>query len=389
MRGAYEVGVVRGIVEALGLKPGDASPFNLFAGTSVGAINAAFLAANNQRGDMSVHELVDTWTGLRMSEHVRIRPLGLTGSRTRFIARFFGASGLGRSLLDPKPLERIVGGAIDWNQLRANVAADITHALCVAALDIGSGRTTMFAELAPGATFRPSKDPRRQSSIEQISVDHVMGSAALPLMFPARLVGNAYYCDGGVRFNTPIAPAIRSGAERLVVISLAHPRDEPDRLPSQLPDYPSLPFLLGKILNALLLDPVSYDLQVLNRFNRMIGVLENTLTEAERVRVDNVLIESRGAAYRRIPNLVFRPSEDIGQIAATFLRENLHELSANWMTKRILKRIFTTNLGLDSDLSSYLLFDGTFATRLIELGRRDALRRTDEIRQFFGPPAAP
>jgi NTE family protein len=38
----------------------------------------------------------------------------------------------------------------------------------------------------------------------------------------------------------------------------------------------------------------------------------------------------------------------------------------------------------EADWASYVLFDGTFAGDLIELGRDDALRRAGEIRAFFG-----
>ena len=36
-----------------------------------------------------------------------------------------------------------------------------------------------------------------------------------------------------------------------------------------------------------------------------------------------------------------------------------------------------------SDLASYLLFDGGFTTKLIDLGHQDAVARADEIRKFF------
>ena len=51
MRGAYEVGVVSGIMRALGRRREDPGLFQIFTGSSVGAINAAFLAANAHRGD--------------------------------------------------------------------------------------------------------------------------------------------------------------------------------------------------------------------------------------------------------------------------------------------------------------------------------------------------
>jgi predicted acylesterase/phospholipase RssA len=46
--------VLCGIVEALGLRASDASPFDILAGSSVGAIHAAFLAAHAHRGDLSL-----------------------------------------------------------------------------------------------------------------------------------------------------------------------------------------------------------------------------------------------------------------------------------------------------------------------------------------------
>lgn len=44
-RGAYEAGVIAGIVDVLGDRRQRRAPFSIFTGTSVGAINAAWLAA--------------------------------------------------------------------------------------------------------------------------------------------------------------------------------------------------------------------------------------------------------------------------------------------------------------------------------------------------------
>jgi NTE family protein len=40
-------------------------------------------------------------------------------------------------------------------------------------------------------------------------------------------------------------------------------------------------------------------------------------------------------------------------------------------------------VGADADLASYLLFDGGFAQTLIEMGRRDAHAKRDEIEAFL------
>ncbi len=391
VRGAYEVGVVEGILEVLG--PRYRSPFRIFAGTSVGAINSAFFAANAHRADLGVGELRRLWD-LELSKFLKIEPIGLFESPRRMhdrVLRLFGKEprerGYGRSLLNAGPLERLVAGGIDYASLHRNVASGEFAALAIAALEIGSGRTTIFVEQAESSCFRPSADPRRIARCEPITADHILGSCALPLLFPARRIGSHYYVDGGIRFNTPIAPAIRAGADRIVVIA-------PSSIPTALPtsgafatdhthEYPSLPFLLGKLLNALLLDPLSYDLKVLERFNSLFEVLDATLEPSVMGEVRDLLLDTRGASYRRIDSLVFRPSRDLSAMATEYVAGELDASSLGPMTKWLLGRASRTRVAAGSDLASYLLFDGRFVRRLIDLGQRDALARADEIRAFF------
>ena len=72
MRGAYEVGVVLGIAEVLGRRANDKPLFQVLSGTSVGAINAAFFAANSHYGDHGVGALREVWTRAK-SERSRAR----------------------------------------------------------------------------------------------------------------------------------------------------------------------------------------------------------------------------------------------------------------------------------------------------------------------------
>lgn len=391
VRGAYEAGVLAGIVDVLDLRPEDASPFRVFVGTSVGAINAAYLAAHADRGDLGVAELTQLWQALDLSEHFRIHPRGLLGARKRFwfsdaAIEKEGPLELGRSLLDPRPLDKLVRQAIPWQRLHDNVARSHVRALVVTALEIAHGRTTMFSQLAPGAVFHPSRDPRRQISQEVITADHVLASAAIPIVFPSRRIGRRYYCDGGLRFNTPIAPAIRSGADRLVVVSLQRrfpTRESYTQDPDHTVAYPSLFFLLGKLINALLLDPVSYDLEVLERFNRVVDVLESTLPPEEMERVSQVLVESRGMGYRRLDTLLFTPSEDIGQLAGRYIEARLDRDRLGWMQRWFLDQTAKSTVAREADLASYFLFDGGFAAELIDLGRRDVHARAEDVRRFF------
>ncbi len=378
-RGAYEVGVVAGIVDILREQGHQGAPFSIFTGTSVGAINATWLAAHADRPDMNVSGLLDQWRSLHLREHLRISPM-------RFLRPSRSGDRLGRSFIDPRALETLVCKQIPFRRLHDNVDRGVVQALVVAALNIASTKTTMFAEVAPEARFIPSRDPRRQGTLVRIESAHVLASAAIPLLFPARRIGSEYYCDGGIRFNTPLAPAIRSGADRLVVVSALHRegagKDAGERL-RRTAAYPSPLFIVGKVLNALLLDPLNYDLGVMQRFNRLWDVLEESLGIDEMRRVRRVLEDARGVSYRHLESLVFHPSQDIGDITTRHVKS----LRAKSLPAVILAASARLRTQFEADLLSFVLFDGDFAEELISLGRHDAHERAEEVAAFFGAVA--
>ncbi len=374
-RGAYEAGVIAGIVEILEERGHRRAPFSIFTGTSVGAINATWLAAHADRPDMNVSGLLDQWRSLEIREHLRISPM-------RFLRPSRGGERLGRSVINPRALEELVRTQIPFGRLHDNVDTGVVEALVVAALNIASTKTTMFAEVAPAARFVPSRDPRRQGALTRIECGHVLASAAIPLIFPARRIGSEYYCDGGIRFNTPLAPAIRSGADRLVVVSALHREEVAEDLAElrrRTAAYPSPFFILGKVLNALLLDPINYDLGVMRRFNQLWGVLEETLTVDEMRRVRGVVEGTRGVSYRRLETLVFHPSQDIGDITTRHAKR----LGAKSLPGVLMAVSARLRAQFESDLLSFILFDGDFAEELISLGRHDAQQRADEVISFF------
>ncbi len=389
MRGAYEVGVVSGIVEVLGTKC--RSPFDIFAGTSVGAINSSFLAANSDRPGLGIEDLRKLWD-LDIHKHLRVDPFGLfetpkkIGDRLRsLLGKAPVERGIGRSILDVRPLETLVREGIDFERLHRNIAGNEVSALAIAALEITSGRTTIFVEHNAKTFFTGTVDPRRRPRSENITADHILGSCALPLLYPARRIGKHYYVDGGIRFNTPIAPAIRTGADRIVVIAPSTPPSAKTASAAEIDparDYPSLPFLLGKLINALLLDPLSYDLAVLKRFNDLFEVLDETLPERTMEKVSDLLYQGRGATYRKIDTLIFRPTEDMSAMACHYVENELNTESLGSFRRWLLGKATRTRVAA-SDLASYLLFDGGFTRKLIDLGHNDAVARADDIRAFF------
>src|SRR5262249_21642069 len=149
-----------------------------------------------------------------------------------------------------------------------------------------------------------------------------LASAAIPLLFPARRIDRAFYCDGGLRLNTPLAPALRLGADRVMVIGLRFRTspDEADRAARRR----ALVFLhpasrAGKVLNALLLDRVEYDLQRLRKTNQ---VLEKGLVEFGPdflERINRVTDGGEETSYRVISDCFISPSRDLGDIAGECL----------------------------------------------------------------------
>ena len=77
-----------------------------------------------------------------------------------------------------------------------------------------------------------------------------------------------------------------------------------------------------------------------------------------------------------------RPSEDIGALAADHVRRG--KFQGNPILTKRLFSLLNIGAGDESDLASYLLFDGPFCRRLIEMGRADAEARRDELLDFFG-----
>lgn len=377
-RGAYAVGVLQAVIEILGLTAKDPSPFRIYSGTSVGSINASFLASHAQRGDLGIYKLREVWEKLGVNSHLKV--LGNVRDLRGLSTGWFK-----NAILDSGPLQELVQGNVDFEQLHQNIDHGRVRALMLAAFNIGTAQTTIFCEHDHAFEARPSKDPTRAEVYTPIDANHVLASAAMPFVFPARRVGEHYYCDGGVRFNTPISPAIRAGASRLVVISL-NPLRQNAAPPDPLVGYPSVPFLMGRLLDALLLDPFEYDLEVVERFNRLSSALQDALPRHTLERIRQVLVETRGAPYRNLETLVFSPSEDLGRLANEHLRQYLASYKLGAIPRYFLKKAANPNASWEADWAAYLLFDGKFAERLIQLGMQDAYARRDEIAQFFTKP---
>jgi NTE family protein len=228
-----------------------------------------------------------------------------------------------------------------------------------------------------------SRDPFVRHRAARIGPRHVLASAAIPMLFPAVKIGDEFFTDGGLRQNTPMSPAIRLGADRLLLISLRHVKKAPKVIEKERTEaYPKPLFLAGKALNALLLDHTEYDLARMQRINLILEAGHASFGDKFEQMMNHELVRLRGAPLRRIQAVHIRPSEDIGAIAAQFVRSGRMRVSG-MIARRLISRLAEGEAAHESDLLSYLLFDGDFASELIELGRRDAAKKEDELVALF------
>src|SRR3954452_15757667 len=186
--GAIQVGMLRALLER------DIHP-DLIVGTSVGAVNGAFLASRGLDAE-TVDELAELWRGMRRGRVFPVEPVtGLLG--------FLGAR---RNLVPGTALRRLIARHADHDRLK-----NLPIPLHVIACDVLAGREV-----------RLSSGPL---------VDAVMASAAIPGVLPPVEWDGRLLIDGGVLENTPISHAIELGAEEIYVLPTGGPCEltEPPR----------------------------------------------------------------------------------------------------------------------------------------------------------------
>ena len=387
-RGAYEAGVLAYLFENVYPELPRTFEFDIVSGTSVGGIHAAWVAATARlHGRERSKALVDTWRGMRLRDVLRIRTGDLVGVPLRALglrrlARTIGGEGPADAvggLVDLTPLEQIVETRIPWPALRANLARRRPGVLCISCTEVRTGLNTLFLDGALADPKPWANDPGARAVTTEIRAPHVRASAAIPFLFPAVRVGEHLYVDGGLRMNTPLSPALRLGADRVLVVALKHqPRTPagPTEYPEEAITQPA--FLLGKVLNALLLDQLESELHRMELVNAWIARGQEVYGADFLDRINVALRAQRGTGYRYVTATTVRPSEDVGMIAArAWQRGGARELGAlvSLFTRFALRGV----PGDEADLLSYLYFDASFTSELVDLGYEDARRDRDRI----------
>ncbi|MCL2726511.1 MAG: patatin-like phospholipase family protein [Polyangiaceae bacterium] len=383
-RGAYEVGVLWYIFDDLSRMRGVPPRIDILCGTSVGAINACYLTAHLGDPVLGMRRLVHLWNELQVTSVLGfgVRQLGGLPRLLR------GGGDTGTGLFDVTPMADLVQREISWRAVSRTLRKRQLRALTVSTTEVSTGRTVVFMQTAPDVDIPQTAPPRTLFRADHIGPQHALASAAIPMIFPPVKIDDELYLDGGLRQNTPIAPSLRLGATH--VFAIGSSRDVQGVVSNEgavrpFSRAPGAAFLLGKVLNAFLLDHVDIDLELLNRLNAMI---QDGTTAYGQDFVEALTREAQkrnAPPYKYVNALAMRPSEDLGKLASDHVRRGKFR-GTPFFAKRLFDLV-EIGVGDEADLASYLLFDGHFCRQLIEMGRADAHARRDEILHFFGDAA--
>jgi NTE family protein len=183
--GAIQVGMVRALYER-GVTP------DLIVGSSVGAVNGAFLASRPATTE-TADELAAVWRAIGRQQVFPLNPLsGFLG--------FFGARD---HLISDRPLRQLIGDHLEFDALE----------------DAPIPFHVIATELLSGRELRLSRGDALQA---------ILASVAIPGVFPPVECDGRKLIDGGVSNDAPITDAIELGAERIYVLPTGSACDLPD-----------------------------------------------------------------------------------------------------------------------------------------------------------------
>ena len=363
-RSAYQAGVLQYMAEMV---PNLRIP--IFTGVSAGAINTAHLANHTGTFAEATDQLADSWKGLGLDHVVEHESgfqmlWGLVWSNATAVPEMPTADDVRRThgLLDTTPLWASLRHHLNapngvLTGIEKNVREGHIQAVAVMTTNYATGQTVTWVQ---GDDFDVWERPNRISRHAQLTVDHIMASTSLPLVFPAVRIEDAWYGDGGIRLSAPLAPAVHLGADRILVISNRYKRSRAEANRPAVEGYPPTAQIIGVLMNALFADALDQDAFTLERVNTLV----------------NELPRRRRHGMRPVELLQLRPSVDLGRLAHDFQGQLPSTI-----------RFLTSGLGTTEtqspDWLSVLLFEPEYIDQLIDIGYHDAKQQHDTIEAFL------
>jgi NTE family protein len=359
-RAAYQAGVLAAITRVL--PPGAPSPFRIVCGTSAGAINAAILASHTEDFGLAVRRIMSTWGSLSASSVHNTDPWVVARAAARWVWAILAGGSHERpvSLLDNTPLRDLVNRLVDFSAVRAAIRNGQLDALCVTASSYDTGRSVSFFEGTD--ELQPWSRARRSGVRAELGPEHLIGSAAIPFIYPPERIGDQHYGDGAMQQLAPMSPALQLGADRVFVVGVGQALGP---LSSASGVHPSLGQIGGHLLDAVFTDTLEMDLERLRRVNATVETIPRWLRV--RSRID----------WRPVEALVVTPTRSFADATA----KHAHLLPP---AIRVLLRALGAMREGSTSVLSYLLTDGRYCRSLMRRGYQDAMARRTELSAFLG-----
>jgi NTE family protein len=360
VRGAYEAGVLSALAPVLQRRR---ERPRVIVGTSVGALNGAYLAANaNCPLSEAVEGVIDVWHTMEYSDVLGpLLSAGELGRLVRYLADVVGLPARDvPALLDTAPLTATLERLISFEQLARNVVDGTLSSAAVVATSYASSRSVVFHHGGPA----PAADTARaiDYAATPLSAAHVRASAAIPALFEAVKVTEpptaaGWYGDGGTRLNAPLKPALALGSERVIVIALNSSRT-PRNVVAGRPDVVDG---VAQLLQTVLADQLAGDVATLAQINETLAA------------------GAKGTGRRRIPYILIVPEDRfaIGRLAVHVYKRHYAGVRGLFRGRDVAllgRLVDGARNPVHGELLSYLFFAREFIDELIELGRHDAER---------------
>jgi len=99
--------------------------------------------------------------------------------------------------------------------------------------------------------------------VDAITVDMILASASIPLLFPPVEIDGRWLWDGGLLVNTPLAPVVALGADEIVTVLVTEP---PDLVSERFPHFGRA---VERTVDAILENAYNVDRKLLLDRNRL------------------------------------------------------------------------------------------------------------------------